>query len=699
MSSAWCQPAPDDYRNLALSREGDAGRGQTLFKDFTCSQCHSVDGSGNKAGPDLSSIADKFDRPDLIRSIMEPSSTIAVGHDNTLVQSRDGTTTAGVIRQATSSWIELMAADGKQVRIATADIATRETSPVSMMPENLHLAGTPENFSDLIAYLSSLRQAAGFSNEVPKAGTPAKLEPFFSDNIGFREPVWFGGIPGLPRSYVVLEHYGESFIVEKKSGPDVRRPFLDLKDVVRAGGATGLLGMAFHPRFPQDLRYFLKYHVVEEGKIFTLVMERHFSTDLSGDSGKAPRLILKIGAATQDHNGGCIAFGPDGYLYVGMGDTGPQGDPQGHSQDMSILLGKMLRIDIDRQTDGLPYAIPVDNPFLTRTGVRPEIWASGFREPWRFSWDSKTGDMWVGDVGQNRYEEVAIVRAGENHGWNVVEGFNDHSERYRKPDVVLTPPVWSYPRRQGASVTGGFVYRGTQAPAMEGWYIFADHESRKIWALTHRDRRVEKVIEIGQAPTRAVSISQTADGELHLVGFNSGKIYHIDLSSVDPEPLETRILAATAEKSPVVSRFTLSDPGTTWAAIDFDDSSWTEASGGYGSRGTPGGVIRTEWRSHDIWMRREFILPDNLQVADDSRFFLRVHHDEDAEIYLNGIRVADLPRWTQNYTDVALGSEHARTIKAGRNVLAVHCQNNGGGQYIDVGLLQQMARPDGKRHP
>lgn len=696
------QQVPDAtaYRDLALSRDGDVNRGRTLFNDFTCSQCHSIDGSGDKAGPDLSSVGNKFDKPDLIRSITEPSSTIAVGHDTTMVRLKDGSTTAGVIRQATSGWIELMAADGKPVRVATADIAARETSPVSMMPENLYLAGSPENFSDLITYLGSLRQASGSGGaDVPKAGTPARLSPFFSDNITFREPVWFGAIPGVPQTYVVLEHYGEAFIVEKKPGPDVRRSLLDLKGVVRAGGATGLLGMAFHPKFPEDPRYFLKYQIVEDGKISTLVMERRFSKDLAGDSGEAPRQILKIGAATQDHNGGCIAFGPDGYLYIGMGDTGPQGDPQGHSQDMSILLGKMMRVDIDHRDDGLPYSIPADNPFRNQPGVRPEIWASGFREPWRFSWDTETGDLWVGDVGQNRHEEVGIVRAGENHGWNVIEGFTDHSARYRKPEVTLTPPVWSYSRREGASVTGGHVYRGKRAPAMNGWYIFADHESRRIWALSQKDRKMEKVIEIGRAPTRAVSLSRTPDGELQLVGFNDGKVYHLDLSTVDPEPLETRTLAATAEKAPIISRFTVSEPGATWSSMDFDDSIWTEAPGGYGSPGTPGGVIRTEWRGRDIWIRREFILPDNIHIGDNSRVALRVHHDEDAEIYLNGIRVADLSRWTQGYTEVPISSEGALAIRPGRNVMAIHCRNNGGGQYIDAGLVEQVQRNPGKTRP
>ncbi|RYD37361.1 MAG: c-type cytochrome, partial [Verrucomicrobiaceae bacterium] len=155
---AQAQPS-DAYLQMALSRQGDEARGRTLFNEFTCSQCHTVDGSGSKAGPDLATIGDKFEKQDLIRSVLQPSSTIAVGYDNTLIHRKDGSTTAGVIRQATSGWMELMQADGTPVKVPTSDVASSETSPVSMMPENLHLAGTPEDFSDLIAYLGSLRQS------------------------------------------------------------------------------------------------------------------------------------------------------------------------------------------------------------------------------------------------------------------------------------------------------------------------------------------------------------------------------------------------------------------------------------------------------------------------------------------------------------------------------------------------------------
>ena len=688
-------PGKEVYRGRALTREGDAARGRERFQQMTCAQCHTVDGSGRLAGPDLSAIGDKFRREDLVMSVLDPSSAIAVGYDSTVVTRKDGTMAAGVIKQATEGWIELKGAgEGSATRVEMADIAERATSPVSLMPEGLHAMTDPEGFTDLIAYLTSLRPRApgDRAEDVAKASIPATFDSFFGENVILEEPVWFGELPGREHVYVVLEHRGRAWIIDKTPEGDGLVPFLDLREVVRAGGATGLLSMAFHPKFPRDLRYFLKYQIVEAGKISTLVMEQRFKADLSGDSGEPGRMLMKIPATTQDHNGGCIAFGPDGFLYIGMGDTGPQRDPQGHGQDRGLLLGKMLRIDVDHRDGDQPYAIPADNPFVGQKGTRPEIWALGFREPWRFSWDSKTGDLWVGDVGQDRFEEVSIVRKGENHGWNVIEGFTPFSEKYRQPGETLVPPVWSYSRRFGDSVTGGYVYHGALAPALQGAYIFGDHDSRRIFAVWQQDRKMTRVVEIGQAPSRAVSFGQTKDGELFVLGFNSGKVYHLGLDAVDPEPPVAVVLAATAEAAPVDMRFTLQEPAEGWAAADFDDVGWQLSQAGFGSSGTPGAVVRTQWRTDDIWLRREFSLSSVPDAKDGSRLVLRIHHDEDAEVYLNGVRVSRLPRWTQAYEDVVLGEEALKALRTGRNVLAIHCHQNGGGQYIDAGLLEYRKR-------
>ena len=214
-----------------------------------------------------------------------------------------------------------------------------------------------------------------------------------------------------------------------------------------------------------------------------------------------------------------MAFGPDGYLYIGAGDAGPQEDPEGHSQDLSLLTGSILRIDVDQKSEKLPYAIPSTNPFRTVKNARPEIWALGFRMPWRFSFDKKTGDLWVGDIGQDLFENVRIARLGENHGWNVFEGFANFSDRYRRDGETYIPPVLSYRRKDGVSVTGGYVYRAQPDSTYYGAYIFGDFESKRIWAMTQRDRKLVKVRQIGTSPEKISSFGIDENGELLVVGY------------------------------------------------------------------------------------------------------------------------------------------------------------------------------------
>ena len=288
--------------------------------------------------------------------------------------------------------------------------------------------------------------------------------------------------------------------------------------------------MAFHPKFRENGRYFLKHQVFEEGKIATILVERRASEDRRKDSGKAARRLLKIVSVTQDHSGGCIDFGPDGFLYLGMGDTGPQQDPQGHGQDMRTLLGKIIRIDVDKTEGDLAYGIPADNPFRGVSEARAEIWASGFREPWRFTFDAVTGDLWVGDVGQDRVEEAAIVRRGENHGWNVYEGFEPFSNRYRKTDATYIAPVFAYRRKYGNSITGGYVYRGKKDSSFYGVYICGDYTSHKIFGVRQENRLLKEVKEIGVSPQNIASFGTDAAGEIYVVGYE-GMIYKLDFSN------------------------------------------------------------------------------------------------------------------------------------------------------------------------
>lgn len=688
-------PANEAYAAFAAEHGGDAARGKLLFEGTSrglCALCHTLDGKGAKAGPDLSGIGDKFGRADLIKSVLEPSSTIAVGYTTTVLTRKNGEVAAGVIKQATAEWVEVMGADGAAVRVPMGEIADRRDLEQSLMPEGLQATMKVEEFADLVAYLETLKRpvdpGSGLRGGVPVARKGVVFQAFLGQGKPFAAPVWVAPVPGKSGCYVVLEHFGGSWLVRTGPAGEISREvFVDLRNVVRRGGATGLLALAFHPDFVKNRRYFLKYQIEEKGRISTMVVERRFDEAGEKDSGADARELLKIPGVTQDHNGGGMVFGPDGLLYVGMGDTGPQRDPQGHGQDTGLLLGKILRIDVNGSSGAVPYLIPPANPFVNEPGVRPEIFALGFREPWRMSFDPATGDFWVGDVGQDRVEEVGIVRVGENHGWNVFEGHQEYSNQYRKKGVEYIPPVFSYPHSTGVSVTGGFVYRGTRAPAMAGWYIFADYESRRVWALTQKDRKLDRIVELGRAPSRAVSFGLDEEGELLLAGYDDGVIRRLVLDRVDPAPQRTQVLSPTAEEGPVPWKHVLEEPHEGWQRPDFDDAAWLATPGGFGTRNTPGAVIRTEWRNNDIWLRREFTVTGSTAGR---ALALRVHHDEDAEFYLNGIEIARLGRWTQGYVTIDLTDVAVQALKPGRNVLAVHCHQNGGGQYIDAGLIQVL---------
>jgi putative heme-binding domain-containing protein len=690
------------YEQFALEHQGDAARGLNVFTNVqtaACVRCHTTDGSSARVGPDLFAIGDKFSRPDLIRSVLEPTATIAVGYDTTILETKSDEEYQGVIKQATDAWIELMGWDAKTFRVATGDVISRRSASNSFMPAGLETTMTPPDFADLMAYLQTLHQpvtssvvAGGTLDSTPLAANPVSLQPFFNSSVRLEHPLWFGAVPGRANWFVVLEHGGKSWLIERTPAGDGQSLLVDLSGSVRVGGATGLLGLAFHPRFAENRRYFLKYQVLENGRIVTLLVERRFAEDFCRDSGEASRELLRIPGVTQDHNGGCITFGPDGYLYLGMGDTGPQRDPQGHGQDLQTLLGKMLRIDVDHPQPPLAYGIPADNSFVSRAGARPEIWAYGFRSPWRFSFDPANGDLWVGDVGQDSVEEATLVRAGENHGWNVYEGADRFSDQYRRAAETYIPPVFSYSHRAGVSITGGYVYRGTRAPAMTGYYICGDFETRRIWALTQTNRQLAGVVEIGRSPSRISSFGRDHDGELFLVGYDDGVIYRMNLATVNPAPLDVHVLAETSERLPMRWRYTLQTPRQEWFQPQYNDEAWNYGPGGFGTRGTPGAVVRTEWNTENIWLRREFNLEPDTPLARAQSISLRLHHDEDAEVYVNGVEAARLPRWTSGYVEVSLSSEAVQTLRPGRNVLAIHCRQHNGGQYIDAGLVEFVKR-------
>jgi glucose/arabinose dehydrogenase len=213
-----------------------------------------------------------------------------------------------------------------------------------------------------------------------------------------------------------------------------------------------------------------------------------------------------------------------------MGDTGPHHDPNGHAQNLQLLLGKLLRIDVDHADAGRAYAIPADNPFRSDADARPEIWAYGLRNPWRFSFDRVTGDLWLADVGQDRVDEVDLIHRGDNLGWNVYEGFEPFSNHYRKEGRAFTKPVFAYRRKYGNSVTGGHVYRGDKESTFYGVYVCGDYNSKRLFGITQQDGAVKSVRQIGTVPQRLVSFSEDGAGNVYAVGYE-GMIYQIDFSS------------------------------------------------------------------------------------------------------------------------------------------------------------------------
>jgi len=537
------------YRAAALMG-GDAGRGKVVFesKQAACAKCHVLSGKEKKAGPKLGTIGDKFTRDQLIQSVLEPSARIHPDHATTTVVTTAGKTINGVLQSRTGKEIQLLDGEGKLVRIPTGMIELEKPSKTSLMPSGLNKTVKADQFADLVAYMGTLRQKVdtarwpGMPDRMPMVKKPARLQRLHSVAMKFDHPVCIIASPTADREYFVVEQKTRRiFRLSKGEGDfstDRKELFVDLSDEASTGQFEGVVCLAFHPRYRENRKYYVNYHVRNQGSHFSpIIAERKVTADFRRDAGGRSRRLLQIPQDTDLHWGGMLAFGPDGFLYIGAGDAGPQEDPQGNGQNLGLLTGSILRIDVDRTQGKLAYAIPPDNPFRHKAGTkrpagqagaREEIWAYGLRMPWRFSWDSKTGDLWVGDIGQNLFENVRIVRNGENHGWNVYEGFTEFSDRYRRKGEKYIPPVLSYRRRDGVSVTAGYVYRGKRNSSYYGAFIFADFESKRIWAMTQKDRKLVKVRQIGSCPEKPCSFGIDNNGELLVIGYE-GTIYRLVL--------------------------------------------------------------------------------------------------------------------------------------------------------------------------
>ena len=338
---------------------------------------------------------------------------------------------------------------------------------------------------------------------------------------GLTDPVDLQSPPRDCALYV-LEQAGRIRIV--RGGALLATPFLDIVSRVGSGGERGLLGLAFHPQYATNGRFFVNY--TDRGGD-THVSEFRVSSNPDGADPGGERQLLMVDQPFANHNGGGLAFGNDGMLYIGLGDGGSAGDPFGNGQNRDTLLGKMLRIDVDR---GTPYAVPSDNPFVGTAGTRPEIWAYGLRNPWRFAFDRVTGEMLIGDVGQNLVEEVDLGQRGGNYGWNTWEGSSCFRSSTGCPTAGFAFPLVEYRHNEGCSVTGGVVYRGAFMPGYAGTYFYADLCTGLIRSFRLEGGRAvdqrDWTAALGQGLDTIVSFGVDGAGDLYIVDYD-GEIYKI----------------------------------------------------------------------------------------------------------------------------------------------------------------------------
>lgn len=355
-------------------------------------------------------------------------------------------------------------------------------------------------------------------------------------NLSFTRPVDFQHAGDKSNRVFVVEQPGRIYVFSNDPAIKSKKVFLDIRNKVEDGGnEEGLLGLAFHPNYKSNGYFYVNYTASDPNR--TVISRFKVSTTNPDQADVASeQVILTFDQPYSNHNGGQVTFGPDGYLYIGVGDGGSGGDPKGHGQNKSTLLGSILRIDVNKQEDarlpegqGKQYAIPPDNPFAKNTnGYREEIYAYGLRNPWRLSFDPITKKLWTGDVGQNAYEEIDIIEKGGNYGWNIMEGKHCYRPSNGCSTSGLKLPIWEYGRNEGISITGGFVYRGPTLPGLTGKYIYADYGTRKIWALdvTNMNRPVNT--ELLEPDFNVASFGVDDKNEIFLCAFD-GRIYKLEV--------------------------------------------------------------------------------------------------------------------------------------------------------------------------
>lgn len=369
---------------------------------------------------------------------------------------------------------------------------------------------------------------------------------------GFSSPVDITNAGDSTERLFVVEKAGRIKILDKNKNI-LATPFLSITSKVSSTGERGLLGLAFHPDYKNNGYFFINYTNTSGN---TVIARYNVSANANVADATSEKILLTINQPYSNHNGGCLKFNPmDGYLYIGMGDGGSGGDPDCYGQDSTSLLGKMLRLDINQNINTVPYhGIPSTNPYLSDPNYRDEIWAVGLRNPWRFSFDRKNGDMWIGDVGQNVKEEINYTPystvGGINYGWKVMEGnychnnSNCNTNKFPCNDPIYAPPIFDYAHDEsgGESVTGGMVYRGCDFPALHGKYICVDYASRNGWVITPQGSSTLFPTFI---PTNISAFGEDERGELFCVGLSNGTVYRIIDSNVPLNKTLTGLVANT----------------------------------------------------------------------------------------------------------------------------------------------------------
>ena len=351
-------------------------------------------------------------------------------------------------------------------------------------------------------------------------------------NLTFDKPVGIFPDPTEGNRLFVIEQDGKVKVFNSAKNIDVSTIFLDISSRVVSGGEQGLLGLAFHPNFSQTPYVYVNY--ISANPLRTVIARFTVSPNNPdiADSNTMTE-IMEYNQPFSNHNGGQLAFGPDGYLYIGVGDGGGAGDPFGNGQSLSTVLGKILRINVDATSADRNYSIPSDNPFFgNNLEYREEIYAYGFRNPWRFSFDSASGQLWVGDVGQDRLEEIDIVEKGKNYGWNMMEGSLCFDPLSGCDQTGLELPIWNYSHNLGYSIIGGYVYRGFNLSTLVGDYVYGDYGSGRIWALEFNGTLTTNTL-LTNTGINIASFGLDARNELYFTGYD-GRIYQL-IITVIPE--------------------------------------------------------------------------------------------------------------------------------------------------------------------